>query len=200
MSASEPKRYDIDHRVEKGQAILLTGGASLRMGTDKARLLVQGRPLGPRLAAILCDAGFEPTILGREPIEPYAFLADQADFRGPLQALRSFIPSRDMIFVLSCDVPCFHADVPSRFAGLIAGYEAVIPMIDGRPQPLCALYRDNAFSKINLCSTERVLDWVESLRVLYLSESALADASIDPKCVTGANTPHAFQALTAHLT
>ena len=89
------------------EAILLTGGASRRMGVDKAALTVGGMPLGEKIARELAKTCDRVTVLGKHPIPGLEFLADEGDYEGPLLALSRFKPTRQHVFVASCDLPLF---------------------------------------------------------------------------------------------
>src|SRR4051812_28771963 len=93
------------------EAVLLTGGASRRVGEDKAKLLVEGEPLARRISRLLIDSAIPVTVLGGEPLPDCEFLADEEAFRGPLAAISRFIPSREYVFVCSCDVPGFSPEL-----------------------------------------------------------------------------------------
>ena len=55
---------------------VLAGGASSRMGRDKARLVLDGKPLVERAVALLREAGLPVSIAGaRAPLEQFAEIA-----------------------------------------------------------------------------------------------------------------------------
>lgn len=159
------------------------------MGFSKAKIDVHGEPLGNKLARELSIAGWEPTILGREPISDYSFLADASEYAGPLDALRRFEPSADLVFVLSCDIPLFCSEIPTLLEGALGESDAVIPILEGRIQPLCALYRAGAFDALRSVESQRVMDWIAYLKRQELGETELLELSIDPQCLVGVNTP-----------
>jgi molybdenum cofactor guanylyltransferase len=200
MSDSWGPDYDIDHdsakSVQNRSALLLTGGSSRRMGTDKASLIVGNEPLAQRLARQLLDNGWKPTVLGRSGLEGYAFLPDREPNAGPLAALRGFSPTSDLIFVLSCDVPLFDPILCEVLANLIGAKDAAIPMIQGKIQPLCALYRKEAWQKLVEVPSNRIFDWVETLDSLIVSEGEFHKLGADPVWCAGANTPQEFRSLT----
>lgn len=154
------------------EAVLLTGGQSSRMGTDKARLLLDGVPLAERILRELRPICEPITVLGREPIPGCQFLADAVDFEGPLVALSRFAPSRAMVMVVSCDLPLFSGAIVEALARRIGAHDAVIPSLDNRIQPLCGLYRAEAFAKASLLAAQgehRIMAWLRCLRVLEVS-------------------------------
>ncbi len=171
------------------EAVLLTGGASSRMGQDKGSIQIDGIPLARRIAQSLTECGIHVTVLGREPLEPYAFLRDEEEYQGPLVALHKFRPSRDWVFVVSCDLPFFNPDLVFALMARGEEAEAVIPKVDERLQPLAAVYRGTAFSKIEavLDSGKRsMMAWVNLLAFQFFEPSELG---FDPMSVNGANTP-----------
>lgn len=192
MENSSAGGYDGCHT-----AVLLTGGASRRMGTDKAKLQIGGRPLAEVLAGRLRGAGWEPTVLGRTELPGYAFVADEEEFAGPVAALARFKPRSEFVFVLSCDVVRFDAAVPGLFLSALGEHQAVIPELDGRLQPLCALYRRSAWDAFAAGSVRRVFDWVDRLDVRVLDESALAGLGVSVAWLTGVNTPEELRSLGA---
>ena len=157
------------------EAVLLTGGASRRMGQDKSKMLVQGEPLGARIARLLVWAGYPVTVCGREPLAGHSFLADASEFAGPLVALSQFRATREFVFVVSCDLPGFDPRIVGRLADELGGKDAVIPSREGRLQPLCALYRSTAFpiaAELVGKGEQRIFAWVDRLRVREVDDLA----------------------------
>lgn len=180
---------------ENRTSVLLTGGASRRMGHDKSRLIVEGEPLGDRLARTLCEADWPPAVLGHAPIAGYAFQPDRNEFAGPAAALRAFYPPTGLVFVLSCDVVRFNGLVPLAFEMSLGSFDAVMPVIDGKLQPLCGLYQSRCWESLRNFETSRIMDWIQHLNVLALHENRLRELDIDPRWVQGVNTPEELNTL-----
>lgn len=180
------------------EAVLLTGGASRRMGVDKAKIVIDGEPLGERLAVLLATAAEPVTVLGREPVRGAAFLADEEAYAGPLAALRRFVPTKPFVFIASCDLPTFEPILVPLLKKLIGDAEACVPIADGRLQPLCALYRSDALVKIPGANA-RIMKWVEGLEVRRVEVEELITAGIEPSAVRGVNTPEDLAAANLSL-
>ena len=75
------------------EGVLLTGGASSRMGQDKAAIRFDGEQLAVRIARSLDTVCDRVTIIGREPIPGYLLIKDLQEFAGPLVALSQLQPS-----------------------------------------------------------------------------------------------------------
>jgi len=182
--------------VEWLKAVVLAGGASRRMGQDKSRLPVGGEPILERLVRLLLEGDVPVTVLGGRPIVGAAFLPDGDAFSGPLAALADWSPSRPLVLVVSCDAVRFHTGVVRGLLELMGQHEAAIPVVEGRTQPLCALYRASAWEHARAAKAEgssRVRDWTDRLDAFYADEDALRSAGIDPRDVVGVNDPDAFR-------
>lgn len=182
------------------EAALLTGGASRRMGEDKAALLIGGIPLARRIADALLATGIPVTVLGREPVEGCAFLPDSEAGAGPLVALSRYRPNADFAFIAACDLPCFDPRLVAVLQEKIGEHEAAIPIVDGWRQPLCALYRREAWEALSDPSREEsagrsVFRWVDSLDHVVVDVGVLAAAGLDPRCVRGVNSRDELEAL-----
>lgn len=167
------------------EAVILTGGASRRMGMDKASILIEGEPMAARIARLLTAEGIPVTICGREPIAGYSFLPDSETFAGPLSALARFEPTVELVLVASCDLIGFDPAIVSILASRIADHDAAVPTLEGRLQPLCALYRPTAFAhagELVRLGEKRVMRWLDLLDVLSIDD-------IDPTWLRNANTP-----------
>ncbi|HEY0868516.1 MAG TPA: molybdenum cofactor guanylyltransferase [Fimbriimonas sp.] len=151
------------------EGVLLTGGASRRMGTDKAGLPVEGRSLALKIAEELRKACEPVTVLGRRPLQGFEFLLDEDEFQGPMAALARFAPTQPYVFVASCDLPLFESSVVQDLAARIEGYDAAIPDLGGRLQPLCALYRREAFDRLRDLrekGEQRIMRWIDGLDIV----------------------------------
>lgn len=180
------------------RALLLTGGMSRRMGRDKALIEVDGQPMAVRIANELTAEGWLVTVLGRQPLEGFDFRADETPNSGPLDALRNAPDDAELAFVVSCDLPLFRGIIANALAGVLEGHDAVVPILDGRHQPLCAVYRGSAFSALhNRPHLVRVMDWVGTLRVRKIEENELEQVGISPLWLRGVNTAQELDELLA---
>lgn len=181
------------------ECVLLTGGASRRMGADKASLTVGGEPMVERLARLLLRVTAQVTLLGPHRIEGCRTVPDDRAHLGPLHALARIEPTASKVFVLACDIPLFDPRLISLLnAELQQEDDAVVPLWNGTPQPLCALYRDRAFGELRLLSKlgeNRLMPWLNQIAVRYVTSEQIAHEGLDPRCVAGADTPEALEAL-----
>ncbi len=180
------------------EAVILTGGASRRMGLDKASISVDGVPCARRIADRLAALSIPLTVLGPSPIGVGAHLPDPDRFEGPLSALARFLPSLEFCLVVSCDIPGFDAGLVSAFCEQIGTCDAIIPTLEGRLQPLCALYRASTWATLRqfeAAGEKRVMLWVGALDVAAIDERGLEAAGLSPNACRGFNTPEEFEAL-----
>lgn len=127
-------------------AFILAGGASTRMGRDKALLLLRRQPLIQHTIAKLRILGFAPHIAGSRPdLASYApIVPDNFPHSGPLSGIEAALAAsdKDQNLFLAVDLPLlpefFLRWLTDRAA--LTGAPAIIPLLLGRPQPLCAVY------------------------------------------------------------
>jgi molybdenum cofactor guanylyltransferase len=128
-------------------AVLLAGGESRRMGTDKATLVSQGKPLW-RIQLDLLRALQPVEIFVSAQTEPVwkppdiRFIADNPPSRGPLSGLAAALAqmSSDRLLALAIDMP-FMTEAHLRLLCERTSPDCgVVPMIGDRAEPLCAIY------------------------------------------------------------
>ncbi len=132
---------------------VLTGGASTRMGQDKALLTINGVVLTSIVANALHGAGAREVLTVGGDLAVLSSLdgvtrsvPDDDPGEGPLAgiltAMRYSID--DVVVVLACDTPGITLDAPiTLVAALLSDPEASVAFaeVDGRVQPLTAAWR-----------------------------------------------------------
>jgi len=183
-------------RLATISAALLTGGASSRMGRDKAHLEIDGVPLATRLSRLLAALFEDVLIVGGDP-PATAWGRRVPDPEGPQCALRGVAAalaaaSCERVLVVATDLPLLSADL---LLALVAWpeAEAVVPRTASGPQPLCALYRRDpvlAVARSRLAdgrlSLRRLLDAIDTST---LEEADLAQLDPDGIALSNVNTP-----------
>ncbi len=134
---------------EEATAVILAGGESRRMGTDKSLLPVDGRPMIEHIAHQLLRH-FDQVLISAGSEDAYAFLdmpvvADPEPGRGPLMGIATALSraSHDLVFVAACDVPDIDMPFVRRMLreAEAGDYDAVVPRRpNGHIEPLHALY------------------------------------------------------------
>ncbi|HLM55919.1 MAG TPA: molybdenum cofactor guanylyltransferase [Pyrinomonadaceae bacterium] len=129
------------------EGFILAGGASSRMGEDKALLRLGGEPFVGRAARALGGvAGRVRVVSSRHEAAALGLevLPDLYGGRGALGGIHAALAACDAPWaaVLSCDLPFVTGELLARLASFRASVtDAVAPtQEDGRPQPLCAFY------------------------------------------------------------
>lgn len=122
-------------------ALLLTGGASRRMGRPKALLQVGGRTLAERSADVL-TAVCGPVVEVGPASTGLRCVREEPPGTGPLAAFvagSAAIESPGPVIVVACDLPALDAGVLRRLA-THPGDASLVPEVAGRLQVLCARY------------------------------------------------------------
>jgi molybdopterin-guanine dinucleotide biosynthesis protein A len=126
-------------------ALLLTGGASRRFGSTKAELRVDGERLADRGARVLC-AVCDPVVEVGPAFSSLPAVRESPAGSGPLAAM---VAGGDALAARGAgDRPfvVLAVDLPFVDVALIAWLRdfdaagAVVPIVDGRAQPLCSRY------------------------------------------------------------
>ena len=130
-------------QVNETTGVILAGGQARRMGTDKALVPFQGRPMIQQVATALQASGLEVVVVGREtPIAGLSVIADVPDRgRGPAVGLLSafeFLDSSNVLLV-AVDQPLLSPQTVRQL--LVLPGDAVVPQAAGHPQVTCAFFR-----------------------------------------------------------
>lgn len=126
--------------------VLLAGGQSRRMKTNKALLDWQGEPL-IAFQARRFQAWFSETILITNTPSVYAFLGlpmypDRIPGLGPLVGIEAALSASrfPLAFVAACDMPFVDEGLVRYMVELAAEWDAVVPRIGRQREPLHAVY------------------------------------------------------------
>jgi molybdopterin-guanine dinucleotide biosynthesis protein A len=131
------------------EGFILVGGRSSRMGTDKSRLQFGGRTSVGRIAAELRSITPKISLVGqgRADFDPdLKRIPDTHERWGALGGIHAALSAcaAGWALIVACDLPFVTRELCSRLWTLSQKDlpDAVVPIQpDGRPQPLCALYR-----------------------------------------------------------
>jgi len=123
--------------------VVLAGGASRRMGRDKATLVVAGETLAVRALRRLAGAVTTVVLADRGRCRmPGVRSVTDAEAEGPAGGLlgaAAMFPGRALL-VLACDLPAVPVALLEHLADVDPTADGVMPChgVDGRLEPLCA--------------------------------------------------------------
>jgi molybdopterin-guanine dinucleotide biosynthesis protein A len=135
----------------KISAVLLAGGESRRMGQDKATLLFRDKPLWQIQLDLLRKLRPQEIFISARTDPPWrpndvGFVADEAPSRGPLSGLTATLPriSTGHLLALAIDMPFMTEGYLQCLRDRVKAGCGVLPMIDGRAEPMAAIYPTRA--------------------------------------------------------
>ncbi len=176
---------------------VLCGGASTRMGQDKASLVLAGRPMVDWVADAMRQAQVEPVVaLGGQEGLSLPVLPDEIGDQGPLHVLISALERLGDIVICPCDVPLVSAKLFRSIvsAGAVTDKPVVLAK-SSQLQPLIGLYKE---SSIELLKAGYEAGKRGPRLVLNDHDVEVVAASVDE--TQNINTPAQFKALIDALT
>lgn len=166
----------------KAGAIILSGGKSSRMGTNKALLKFHEKTNIERIKDELQHV-FDDIILVTNDPETYHFLniktvTDQYPGSGPLAGIHAGLEASDYEenFVVACDMPFVSAELASSLVKALKHHDAVVPVSEGRQHPLFAAYQKRVAREAKESIEDgnlRIKHMLEKLNVRFLDEAGL---------------------------
>nr|WP_263324102.1 molybdenum cofactor guanylyltransferase [Neobacillus sp. Marseille-Q6967] len=188
----------------KAAAIILSGGKSSRMGTNKALLKINEKTNIESIADNL-KLYFDDIILVTNQMDLYRFLgvkmtSDQYPGMGPLAGIHAglSVSDYDINLIVACDMPFVSGELALTLINNSSHHDAVVPVINGKQQPLFSVFKKETAKKIEQSiengrlSMKHLLD---ELNVLYVTENELQAYSSDDleRVFFNMNHPHEYE-------
>jgi molybdopterin-guanine dinucleotide biosynthesis protein A len=163
--------------MRQTNGIVLCGGNSRRMGTDKGLIPWKGERLVLKSLELLKSKCLNVSLISNnsdyqslwDPVYP-DLITNCGPAGGILTGL-TYSKSEGNL-VLACDMPFVSPDfLDYLLAQLTDEPDAVVPIVQGRIQPLCAWYRLRTAANFKLCVENGILKMTEildRLKVKYL--------------------------------
>ena len=183
--------------------VILAGGKSRRMGSDKAFLEIGGVPLVARVIDVLLSVFTTVAIVSKD-IQKFSSIKgaqliqdlfpEQHALGGIYTALSTF-PGRDC-FVFSCDLPFLNPRLICCMAKEMNGYDALIPQSRHGLEPLHALYSGRCLDDIERQIHER--NWnlealLQKIKFGILNPTMLHTSDPEELSFFNVNTPEELQ-------
>jgi len=173
-------------------AIILAGGRSVRFGRDKSAEIVAGRPLLQRVVDAVSPIASEIVVVrapgaSPPPVSSERPLRHVEDVRegGALAGLYSglLVCSQPAALALGCDMPLLSRPLLRHLRGLLKqDVDVVMPLWEGKEEPLHAFYRRTCLSAIEKALDEgerRFVHFLPDVRVRYVTHDELR--RLDPE-------------------
>lgn len=188
-------------RIPGVTGVILAGGASSRMGSNKALLPYQG---GRFIEAIYrkMSALFDEVILVTNSPDQYGFLpcrkvTDLVPGMGPLAGIHSGLchSSNPRIFVTACDMPYLQDGLVRHLAAGPWESDVVLPESDRGVEPLHAVYGKGALEAIEDAlhgGKRRIVSFFPQVRVQDVSPEEVARFDSSFQSFRNINTPEEY--------
>ncbi len=128
--------------------IILAGGQSSRMGTDKALIRLNGKTLMENAIEIckpVCSAILISSNNPKHKNFGFAVIPDEINNCGPMSGIYSCLnkSETDWNFIISVDTALIPEDFVHFLISETGEFDAVVPIHENGKEPLVALYRKN---------------------------------------------------------
>lgn len=181
--------------MEEFTVILLAGGKSSRMGSEKGLVLLDGQPM---IARVLNTAkgvsGKIFVVSAHDGYKKFGYpvFADIHENCGPLGGIHSGLSRSETSWnlVLGCDMPFVTAAFLRYLSSAVGKADAVVPVHDGSVEPLCAFYHKSAVMKIESLLLNKEWKMQEAVKRLETVFHEVPRSRFDPDILfKNMNTP-----------
>ena len=176
--------------------IILAGGKSSRMGTDKTRLLYNGETLLER-AYRRFSAAFDEVFISANSnigIPGARVINDIHPGLGPVSGLQAALREFETVFLVAADMPFANPDAAKLVIEAGRGTAACAGNASGRAEPLFAYYTKAVIPEVEY--SVRSGDY--SLHRL-LARVGAGSFTVDPDTLVNINRPEDYEKLKSHI-
>ena len=168
----------------KTTGIILAGGKSSRMGTNKALLTIDGKTVIERIVNQL-DQIVDEIIVVTNHFHDYEFLQlpmveDEWKGMGPLAGIQAGLNASSTVrnLVVACDMPFISIELGKYLLTQLDQYQAAVPEISGQLHPLFAAYRKDICEAVSKSLSENQLRMRQLLHTIHVKiiENELLDS------------------------
>ena len=138
----------------ENNGIILAGGQSSRMGTNKALLQLNGKTVIEGMVEKLENI-VDETIIVTNHLEDYEFLhlpmiEDKRKGKGPLAGIEAGLEATktERNLIVACDMPFISVELGQYLLSCLEEYQAAVPEISGQLHPLFAAYRKDILEAV----------------------------------------------------
>ncbi|WP_339833236.1 molybdenum cofactor guanylyltransferase [Paenibacillus sp. FSL R7-0272] len=203
--------------AEKWTGIILAGGLSSRMGTNKALLELNGsavlthinNAIRPAVSRIVVAAGSNEAIYSALGDKDFEFVKDVYPGKGPLAGLDAAlsVSQTEWNLVSACDMPLLQTSFFNGMKRLAVQYptcNAIVPRVEGRIHPLAGVYHRRVLPELEQCLIHdrlRVIRWLEEIGCHFAEIDELEQVGIEHAALqlSNMNTPEEFENIRIHL-
>ena len=185
-------------------AVILAGGQSRRLGRDKAVEPFAGEPLIRRVirraseavsahhvVVVVADADRAAELpLDDDHLVAVDVFPDCGSLGGIYTGLNA--SPTQWSLVAACDMPFLSAPLLSHLASLRDGFDAVVPVVDGRPEPTHALYTRRCLPPIEArlrAGQLKISGFFDDVAVRYVPENDIREFDPDLLSFFNINRP-----------
>jgi len=178
--------------------VILAGGKSSRMGTDKGLIEFQGEKMIRRTMDVFKGLFKEIIIVTNLPLDyldqDAMIVTDIFPGRGPIGGIHTglFFSSNEHAFFAACDMPFFNSEFISYMVSRIGKYDIVVPETEKGPQPLHAIYSRKCLNRIKTLIAEdrlKVTGFYKGFRTLSIPTKEIARYDPESRMFLNVNTP-----------
>lgn len=188
--------------MKKSSLIVLAGGKSSRMKTNKAFLPINNTSLIETIINKLSNQ-FQQVIVVSNDIPSYSHLKakivpDIIPNCGPLSGIHAGLVKSNysLSFVVACDMPFVSINLANHLISLANGFDVVVPIVKENYEALCAVYAKSCIPDIenNLEKGKRkVSSLYKQVKTLPVYEKELSKHCRVDQAFLNLNTPHDYR-------
>ncbi len=185
--------------------VILAGGKASRLGgVDKAALDIDGRPVIERVISALSTVAGSLIVVANDDRFDHdrrvTVIRDPEPHAGVLPALLAALSATTtpLAVVVACDMPFLHPGLIAHQVELVADADAVVPVVDGRPEPMHAVYRaapcSSTIRGALARDQRRMIAFLDDVRTVRVDEATLRLYDPELRSFFNVNTPDDLEA------
>jgi len=182
--------------------VIMAGGESSRMGTDKSFVPLLGKPMIEHVLEAVDGLGQEQILVTNKPAD-YAYLklpmyGDIYPDNGPLGGFHSALyhAVTPYILVVACDMPWLNRPLLEYMVSIRETADIIVPLWEKFPEPLHAIYSQNCLKPITANLESGLLKltaFFGKVTVNYLERETIARFDPTGQSFRNVNTPEELE-------